>query len=162
MVHAIRTWSAVCSEAPYTQSGEGAGVHFCMKKWNRPTPVRRRLSLTQAARGKLIPTGLALVLGMKTRVWKYSHSNPRSILMFVHSEARMPSHAKLFKRFRAAGKNKRLDLILFDEHQRTHLKDHTRYDQGPEIYGKPRKVSLPVGEAQLAGCLRLWVGGPLE
>ena len=24
---------------------------LCMDEWNRPTPVRRRLSLTQAARG---------------------------------------------------------------------------------------------------------------
>ena len=31
---------------------------LCMDEWNRPTPVRRRLSLTQAARGKPIPTGL--------------------------------------------------------------------------------------------------------
>ena len=45
---------------------------------------------------------------------------------------------------------------------RTHLKDHAKYDRGPEIHGKPRRVSLPVGEAQLAGCLRVQVGGPLE
>ena len=32
----------------------------------------------------------------------------------------------------------------------------------PEIHGKPRRVSLPFGEAQLAGCLRVQVGGPLE
>ena len=75
-----------------------------MDEWNRPTPVRRRLSLTQAARGKPIPTGRA----------------------------------------------------------QKHLKDHTRYDQGPEIHGEPRRVSLPVGEAQLAGCLLVQVGGPLE
>ena len=47
--HAIRTWSAVCSEAP--QFGKGARPHLCMDEWNRPTPVRTRLSLTQAARG---------------------------------------------------------------------------------------------------------------
>ena len=65
--HAVRTWSAVCSEAPHSQFGEGARPHLCMDEWNRPTPVRRRLSLTQAARGKPIPTGLALVSGTKTR-----------------------------------------------------------------------------------------------
>ena len=43
--HAVRTWSAVCSEAPYSQLGEGARPHLCMDEWNRPTPVRRRLSL---------------------------------------------------------------------------------------------------------------------
>ena len=52
--HAVRTWSAVCSEAPHSQFGEGARPHFCMDEWNRSLPVRRRLSLTQAARGKPI------------------------------------------------------------------------------------------------------------
>ena len=65
--HAVSTWSAVCSEAPHSQFGEGARPHLCMDKSNRPTPVRRRLSLTQAARGKPIPTGLAPVPGTKAR-----------------------------------------------------------------------------------------------
>ena len=65
--HAVKTWSAVCSEAPHSQFGEGARPHLCMDEWNRPTPVRRRLSLTQAARGKPIPTGLAPVWGTKAR-----------------------------------------------------------------------------------------------
>ena len=34
-----------------------------MDEWNRPTAVRRRLSLTQKARGKPIPTGVAPVQG---------------------------------------------------------------------------------------------------
>ena len=61
------TWSAVCSEVPHSQFGEGATPHLCMDEWNRPTPVRRRLSLTQAARGKPIPTDLALASGTKAR-----------------------------------------------------------------------------------------------
>ena len=65
--HAVSTWSAVCSEAPHSQFGEGARPYLYMDKWNRPTPVRRRLSLTQAARGKLIPTGLAPVPATKAR-----------------------------------------------------------------------------------------------
>ena len=65
--YAVRTLSAVCSEAPHSQFGEGARPHLCMDKWNRPTLVRRRLSLTQAARGKPIPTGLAPVLGTIAR-----------------------------------------------------------------------------------------------
>ena len=67
MGHIVSTWSAVCSEAPHSQLGEGARPHLCMDEWNRPTPVRRRLSLTQAARGKPIPTGLTLVPGTKAR-----------------------------------------------------------------------------------------------
>ena len=46
-------------------------------------------------------------------------------------------------------------LVLLGEYLRTHLKDHTRYDRGPEIHDGPRRVSLPFGEAQLAGCLRV-------
>ena len=67
MGHIVSTWSAVCSEAPHSQFGKGARPHLCMDEWNRPTPVRRRLSLIQAARGKLIPTGLTLVPGTKAR-----------------------------------------------------------------------------------------------
>ena len=60
-----------------------------------------------------------------------------------------------------AGTNERLDLSLsLGEHLKTHLKEHTRYDQGPEIHGKSRKVSLPIGEVQLAGCLKILVSGP--
>ena len=55
MGHIVSTWSAVCSEAPHSQFGEGARPHLCMDKWNCPTPVRRRLSLTQAAWGKPHP-----------------------------------------------------------------------------------------------------------
>ena len=76
--HAVSSWSAVCSEAPHSQFGEGARPHLCMDEWNRPTPVRRRLSLTQAARGKPIPTGLAPVSGTKA-AWKHFHSTPFSI-----------------------------------------------------------------------------------
>ena len=65
--HVVRTWFAVCSEATHSQFGEGARPHLCMDEWNRPTPVRRRLSLTQAARGKPITTGLAPVRGTKAR-----------------------------------------------------------------------------------------------
>ena len=65
--HAVSTWSAACSEAPHSQFGEGARPHLCMDEWNHSTPIRSRLSLTQAARGKPIPTGLAPVSGTKAR-----------------------------------------------------------------------------------------------
>ena len=44
--HAVSTWFAVCSEAPHSQFGKKARPHLCMQEWNRPTLVRRRLSLT--------------------------------------------------------------------------------------------------------------------
>ena len=155
IMHAVNTWSAVCSEAPHSQFDEGARPHLCMDEWNRPTPVRRRLSLTQAARGKPIPTGLAPVRGTKARSLEAPSQYSVFHLRFVHSEARMPSLARLSKRFRAPGTNGRLDLSLTGEYLRTHLTDHAKYDRGPEIHGKPRRMSLPVGEAQLAGCLRV-------
>ena len=65
--HAVRIWSVVRSEASHSQFSEGARPHLCMDEWNCPTPVGRRLSLTQVARGKPIPTGLALVSGTKAR-----------------------------------------------------------------------------------------------
>ena len=64
--HAVSTLSAVCSEAPYPQFGKGARPHLCMDEWNRPTQGCRRLSITEAARGKPIPTSLAPVPGKNT------------------------------------------------------------------------------------------------
>ena len=61
--HAVRTWLAVYSEAPHSQFGDGARPHLCMDEWNCPTPVRSRLSLTQASGDKRIPTDLAPVSG---------------------------------------------------------------------------------------------------
>ena len=59
-------WSAVCSEAPHSQFGEGATPRYLyMDEWNRPTPVRRRFSFTQDVLGKPIPRSLGLALGIK-------------------------------------------------------------------------------------------------
>ena len=57
-------WSAVCSLTPQSHFAEGARPHLRMDKPKRPTPVRKRLSLTQAVLVKLIPIGLVLTLGM--------------------------------------------------------------------------------------------------
>ena len=157
--HAIRIWSAVFSEAPHLQFGEGARPHLCIHEWNRPTPVRRRLILTQTARGKPIPTGLVPVLSTKTRILKVFSQYPVFHLWFVHSEARMPSLARLSKRFLT--QTGVWILVSLGEHLRTQLKDHTRYDRGPEIHDEPRRLSL-LGEVQLDRCLRVQVGGPLE
>ena len=96
--------------APHWQFGEGARtpfVHGRMELLNTS-----RLSLTQAARGKPIPTGLAPVPGTKTRSLEAFSQYSVFHSWFVHSEARMPSLARLPKRFRAAGTNGRLDLSL--------------------------------------------------
>ena len=71
---------------------------------------------------------------------------------------------KLFNGFRAADTNGPLDLksLLANLrlNLRTHIKNRTRYDQGPRIDGKPKKGSLLVNEAQLAGYLKVRVSGP--
>ena len=112
MGHAIRTWPAVCSEAPHLQFIEGARLHLCMDEWNHPTPVLKLLSLTQAAWDKPIPAGLGSVLDTKT--WSLEAFSQYSTfhLWFVHSEAQMPSPPRLSKRFCVAGTNGRLDLSL--------------------------------------------------
>ena len=87
MGHAIKTWSAVFFKGA-TFIGEGARLHFCMDEWNRPTPVRRRLRLTQAVRGMLIPTRRALVLDIKAWSLEVFSQYSAFHLWFVHSEAR--------------------------------------------------------------------------
>ena len=63
--HAIRTWSAICSEAPHSQF---------------------TTLTTQASWGKLIPTGLALVPGTKARSLEAPSQYSVFHLQFVHSE----------------------------------------------------------------------------
>ena len=53
-------------------------------------------------------------------------------------------------------------LVSLGEHLSTHLKYYTGYDQDPEIHGKPRKLSLPVGKAQVTGYLKVGVSSPME
>ena len=48
MEHVKILWTAVCSLAPHSHLAERARPHLCMDKPKRPTPARRRLSLTQA------------------------------------------------------------------------------------------------------------------
>ena len=162
--HAVSTWSAVCSEAPHSQFGEGARPHLCMDEWNRPTPVRRRLSLTQAARGKPIPTGLAPVWGTKAR--SLEAFSQYSVFHLYYNLSIQRRGCQVWqgcpKDSVQLAQTGVWILVSLGEHLKTHLIDHARYDQGPEIHGEPRRVSLPFGEAQVAGCLRVQVGGPLE
>ena len=155
--HAVRTWSAVCSEAPRSQFGEGARPYLCMDEWNRSTPVRRRLSLTQAARGKPIPTGLASVPSTKARSLQHLHSTSFSICDLSIQKRGFQVWQGCLKDSAHLARTGVWILVSLGEYLRTHLKDLIRYDQGPEIHGEPKRVSLPFGEAQLAGCLDAWM-----
>ena len=110
MGYAIKSWSAFCSKAMHSYFGEGAKIYLYMDECNCPISVRRRLSLTQAVGGKLILIGLVLVLGIKTRSLKVFSGYSTFHLWFAHLEARMPSRARLSKRFCSAGINERLDF----------------------------------------------------
>ena len=100
-----------CSLAPHLHFAEEARPHLCMHKPKRPTPISRRLNLTQAVLVKLIPIDL-LTLGMQTPsadiLLEYSVSH----IKFVHWTARMPNSDKLCNSFRAAGANGRPDFSL--------------------------------------------------
>ena len=154
--HAVRTWSAVCSETPHSQFGEEARPHLCMEEWNCLTPVRRQLSLTQAARGKPIPTGLAPVPATKDEAWKHFHNTPFSIcgLSIQRRECQVwQGCPKDSAQLAQTGLDFSLNWRVSEDPLKRPHKILSTVSQGE---------SLPVGEAQLAGCLRVQVGGPLE
>ena len=57
--------SAVCSCTPHSKIQEGARLHLCMSDHKCPTPVCKRLSLTQAGLGRPSLRGLEPTRGMK-------------------------------------------------------------------------------------------------
>ena len=91
MGHDKIMWSAVCSQALHSHFAEEARPHLCMDEPKRPTPVRRRLSLTQAVLVKLIPIGFVLTLGMSTPSADIFLEYSVSYVKFVHWTARMPN-----------------------------------------------------------------------
>ncbi|XP_076804591.1 uncharacterized protein LOC143448655 [Clavelina lepadiformis] len=83
---ALITWSAVCSVAPHSHPGEGASPHLCMSERKRPTPVRKRLSLTQAVLARDIPGGFRSASVMKSFVINhFSKEDNLSIHKQLHS-----------------------------------------------------------------------------
>ena len=54
--HWRTTWSTACSSAPHSQAADEAMPHLYKQERKRPTPVRRRLNLTQAL-GRVIQEG---------------------------------------------------------------------------------------------------------
>ena len=156
--HAVRTWSAVCLEVPHSQFNEGARPHLCMDEWNRPTPVRRRLSLT---RRWVSPSQQAW---HPSRVqnhgsWKHFRSTPLSICDLSLQRRRCQIQKGCPKDSAQLAQTSVWILVLLDEYLRTHLINHTRYDQGPEIHGKSRRDSLSFGEAQMPESIGRWSVG---
>ena len=61
------TWSTICSSAPHSQASEEAIPHLYNQDRRCPTPVRRRLSRTQALLGRVILGVCVPVSGIKVR-----------------------------------------------------------------------------------------------
>ena len=160
--HAVSTWSAVCSEAPHSQFGEGARPHLCMDEWNCLTPVRRRLSLPKPLEVSPSQQAWHRSRAQKHGAWKHFYSTLFSICnLSIHKRGCQVWQGCPRDSAHLAQTSVWI-LVSLGEYLRSHLIDHARYDRGPEIHGKPKIVSLPFGKAQLAGCLRVQIGGPLE
>ena len=74
MRHAVRTWSAVCSEAPHLQFSEGTRPHLCLDEWNCPAPVCRQVELNPSCSGQAHPNRPGIGPG-------YKNMEPENILM---------------------------------------------------------------------------------
>ena len=61
--HLRKTWSTVCSSPPHSQVAEEAIPHLYKQERKRPTPVRRRLSGTNAVIGRVIPGWVSVGAG---------------------------------------------------------------------------------------------------
>ena len=65
LMYMYRIWSVVCSRVPHLEFSEGAKPYLCMDKLNHQNQYTGDLSFNEAVWGKLNPTGLALVNGIK-------------------------------------------------------------------------------------------------
>ena len=101
----VQTWSTVCSGAPHSHFSEGARAHLCMHEWNRPTPIRKWLSLTQTVRLKLLLTSLVLVLDVEAR-------NLGCIFTVLRIPSKICPWEALISSQHCFGTNGRLDLSL--------------------------------------------------
>ena len=103
--HWTTTWSTVCSSAPHPQAAEEAIPHLYKQERKRPTPVRKRLSRTQALLGRVIPGVCVPVSGIKGLS---AHSALR--WWSAHCAARMLLSSEKLMSCCAAGTNGCLDL----------------------------------------------------
>ena len=89
--------------APHSQFENRARFHLCIHEQKRPTPERRRLSLTQDTLEKPISVGLVLTLVMKAWIADILLENSIFHFLLVHWVARMPISDRLSNNFRAVG-----------------------------------------------------------
>jgi len=77
--HWRATWLTVCSSAPYSQAAREAISHLYKQEQKRLTPLRRRLSWSQALLGRVILRGGCQCRGWKCRVLWGCPFTPHSI-----------------------------------------------------------------------------------
>ena len=103
MGHDVIIWCAVCSSAPHSQDAVEAMPHFCIDDRKRPTPVRRRLSRTQAVLGSPI-TGRRTSTSSKNECKQEVFSrHPMLHLLSAHLTTLVPSSLASLSNSRAAG-----------------------------------------------------------
>ena len=105
------TLLAVGAFAPHSHAAIEAIAHLCISERNRPTPVRRRLSLTYAGQVKLNSVGVELTSLINT--WSQeAFSCPSSLHLYsIHRAKLLHEWAESFSSSSTAGTNEYLDLI---------------------------------------------------
>ena len=100
-------WPTVCSSAPHSQAAVGAIPHLCPVERNKPTPVRRQLSLTQNINslGRYIPSALELTSGIKVRTREVLPCHFVFHLVSAQHAALVSNLKNSFKSSSAAGTN---------------------------------------------------------
>jgi len=151
--HWRTTWPTVCSSAPHSQAAEEAILHLYKQEQKRSTPVRRRLSRTQALLGRLIPGGGCRCRGCKCGVLWGCPPTP-------HSIADPPSapHACCCCQMNWWVVVRRVQMgVSIWGAVRLHSMDGwalSGADVQAPWHGVPETVRLDCDEAQQVGCLR--------
>ena len=103
MGHDVIIWSAVYFSAPHPQNAVEAMLHLCIDDRKRPTPVRRRLSRTQAGLGSPMPGGRASTSSKNECRPEVPSGRLMLHLWSFHLAALVPSSLASLSSSRAAG-----------------------------------------------------------
>ena len=102
MGHDVIIWSAICSSAPHSQDAVENMSHLCIDDRNRPNPVRRRFSRTQAGLESPISDGRASTPSKNECRREVLSRHPMLYLWYAHLAA-VPSSLASLSSSRAAG-----------------------------------------------------------
>jgi len=142
-----------CSSAPHSQAAGEAISHSYKQDRKRPTPVRRRLSRTQALLGRVISKGWVPVSGMKVQSLVGLSAHSTLHWWSAQCAARVLLSDKLMRRVR----------MVVSIWGAVHLHSMYRWALiGAGVQASKQGVLETVlfhcNEAQQVGCLREWEG----